>query len=80
MARELRLRPNELVSPWPHGETSDPAGSVAATFARALSQAVDGRGSRRAFSRTAAQRAARRNIIGSSQAALLRDALLITVR
>lgn len=42
MPRTPRLRPNELVSPWPHGETSDPAGRVAANFVLALRDAVDG--------------------------------------
>lgn len=42
MPRTPRLRPNELVSPWPHGETSDPAGAVAMYFVRELGIAIDG--------------------------------------
>jgi lambda repressor-like predicted transcriptional regulator len=42
MPRTSRLRPNELVSPWPHGETSDPAAAVAAIFVSELRNTIEG--------------------------------------
>lgn len=43
LVRTPRPRPVDLVSPWPHGETTDPAGSVADAFASRLQAAVGDR-------------------------------------
>lgn len=43
MARTPRLRPVDLVSPWPDGEASDPVGAVAAQFVRSLEAAIGSR-------------------------------------
>lgn len=42
MPRKPRLRPNELVSPWPQGAATDPVGTMAARFVTALSSAIEG--------------------------------------
>lgn len=43
MVRTSRPRPVDLVAPWPHGATRDPAGRAAAGFAMALRTAMGDR-------------------------------------